>query len=171
VHSQRRGRSKISEQCLLRKRYLSDKGDQDRGILGTDKIKAGAVEFEIKNSLFDQMHEFLIAPRKARSRRCPTTTHTKGWVVGNKLPELAGQARNRQPSVVGHAGAAEKRPWLSSNPAFSFREAASMIGIAGSKPAATVARSPLWKTRKRPSISMTRASSCACPGKSQFLGL
>jgi hypothetical protein len=32
------------------------------------------VEFEIKNNLSDQMNEFLIAPRKVRSRRCPTTT-------------------------------------------------------------------------------------------------
>jgi hypothetical protein len=52
------------------------------------------VEFEIKNNSSDQMLEFLIAPWKDAITALPDND-TKGRVVGDKLPELAGQARNR----------------------------------------------------------------------------
>ena len=57
-------------------------------------MKAGAVAFEIKNSSSDQMHEFLIAPWKGAMTALPDND-TKWRVVRNRLPELAGRARNR----------------------------------------------------------------------------
>ena len=68
---------------------LSDKGGQERIILSTNKVKAGAVEFEIKNSSADQMHEFLITPWKGSVTALPYND-TKGQVVEDKLPGLAG---------------------------------------------------------------------------------
>jgi uncharacterized cupredoxin-like copper-binding protein len=68
---------------------LSDKGSQERIILSTNKVKAGAVEFEIKNSSADQMHEFLITPWKGSVTALPYDD-SKGQVVEGKLPGLAG---------------------------------------------------------------------------------
>jgi uncharacterized cupredoxin-like copper-binding protein len=68
---------------------LSDKGGQDRIILSTDKVKGGTVEFEIKNSSASQMHEFLITPWKGSVTALPYNV-TKGQVVEDKLPKLAG---------------------------------------------------------------------------------
>ena len=52
------------------------------------------MEFELKNISSDQMHEFLIAPWKGAITALPDND-TKGREVGDKLPELAGRARNR----------------------------------------------------------------------------
>lgn len=68
---------------------LSDKDGKDRIILSTAEVKAGAVEFEIKNSSADQLHEFLIAPWKGAITALPYND-TKGQVVEDKLSQLAG---------------------------------------------------------------------------------
>lgn len=68
---------------------LSDKGGKDRIILSTAKVKAGAVEFEVKNTSPDQMHEFLIAPWNGAITALPCD-NTKGQVVEGKVPQLAG---------------------------------------------------------------------------------
>ena len=88
---------------------LSDKGGQDRIILSTDHVKAGAVDFEIKNSSSDQMHEFLIAPWKGSITALPYND-SKGQVVEDKLSQLAGvedmkpgaEATLRLPLKPGH---------------------------------------------------------------------
>ena len=68
---------------------LSDKGGKDRIILSSDKVKAGTVEFEIKNGSADQMHEFLIAPWKGAITALPYNA-SQGQVVEEKVPQLAG---------------------------------------------------------------------------------
>ncbi len=68
---------------------LSDKGGNDRIILSIDKVKAGAVEFEVKNSSKDQMHEFLIGPWKGKITALPYND-TKGQVKEDKLSNLEG---------------------------------------------------------------------------------
>ena len=68
---------------------LSDKGGKDRIILSTAKVKAGGVEFEIKNSSADQLHEFLITPWKGAITALPYND-SKGQVVEDKLSQLAG---------------------------------------------------------------------------------
>ena len=68
---------------------LSDQGGKDRIILSTAKVKAGAVEFEVKNTSKDQMHEFLISPWKGKITALPYDDG-KGQVVEDKLRHLAG---------------------------------------------------------------------------------
>jgi uncharacterized cupredoxin-like copper-binding protein len=68
---------------------LSDKNGKDRIILSTDKVKAGAVEFEIKNLSAHQMHEFLIVPWQGAITALPYDAN-KGQVVEEKVPQLAG---------------------------------------------------------------------------------
>ena len=68
---------------------LSNKGDKDRIILSTDKVKAGGIEFEIKNASANQIHEFLIAPWNGVITGLPYNTN-KGQVVEDKVPQLAG---------------------------------------------------------------------------------
>ena len=68
---------------------LSDKGGKDRIILSTDKVKAGGVEFEIKNTSKDQMHEFLISSWKGKITALPYKD-SDGQVAEDKVPQLAG---------------------------------------------------------------------------------
>jgi uncharacterized cupredoxin-like copper-binding protein len=68
---------------------LSDKGGQERIVLSTNKVKAGAVDFEIKNSSADQVHELLITPWQGSVTALPYND-TKGQVVEDKLPALVG---------------------------------------------------------------------------------
>ncbi len=68
---------------------LSDKDGKDRIILSTATVKAGAVEFEIKNDSGEQLHEFLIAPWTGAITALPYND-TKGQVVEDKVKELAG---------------------------------------------------------------------------------
>lgn len=67
---------------------LSDIGGKDRIILSTDRAKASAVEFHIKNSSDEMLHEFLISPWKG-SINDLSYTDDKGQVIESKRSQLA----------------------------------------------------------------------------------
>ncbi|HLI11341.1 MAG TPA: hypothetical protein VKY65_07045 [Alphaproteobacteria bacterium] len=69
---------------------LWNKSDGTMGItLSQDKIKAGAVEFKIKNASGNTMHEFLITPWKQDVKSLPYDAK-EDEVAEDKLPRLAG---------------------------------------------------------------------------------
>ena len=69
---------------------LTDQAGKDMHvILSTDKVKAGAVEFEVTNTSTDQMHEFLIAPWKGSIAKLPYEAK-KNAVAEDKLVQLQG---------------------------------------------------------------------------------
>ncbi|MGH6975410.1 MAG: hypothetical protein ACREED_00125, partial [Stellaceae bacterium] len=57
--------------------------------LSQDKVKAGAVEFEVTNASSDLMHEFLIAPWKGAIAGLPYDAKENA-VAEDKLPRLQG---------------------------------------------------------------------------------
>lgn len=69
---------------------LTDQTGKDMRIgLSTNKVKAGAVEFEITNASTDQMHEFLITPWKGAITSLPYDAKENA-VDEDKLPHLEG---------------------------------------------------------------------------------
>ena len=88
---------------------LWEKDGSDGITLSTHKVKAGAVEFEIKNTSKQNVHEFLITPWKGSSKALPYND-TKGEVREGKLDRLAGvedmkpeaEATLRLPMKPGH---------------------------------------------------------------------
>jgi len=69
---------------------LTDQAGKDmRVILSTDKVKAGAVEFEITNASTDQMHEFLITPWQGAITKLPYEAKENA-VAEDKLTQLQG---------------------------------------------------------------------------------
>ncbi len=69
---------------------LSDQAGKDMKItLSTDKVKAGAVEFEVTNASPDLIHEFLIAPWKGAISKLPYDAKEKA-VAEDKLSHLQG---------------------------------------------------------------------------------
>ena len=69
---------------------LADQAGKDMHIgLSTDKVKAGAVEFEVTNASTDQMHEFLITPWKGTTTKLPYDAKENA-VAEDKLPQLQG---------------------------------------------------------------------------------
>ncbi|MGN6571456.1 MAG: hypothetical protein ACTHLO_08580 [Pseudolabrys sp.] len=88
---------------------LWEKDGADGITLSTHEAKAGAVEFEIKNTSKQTVHEFLITPWKGSSKALPYND-TKGEVREGKLAELAGvedmkpgaEATLRLPMKPGH---------------------------------------------------------------------
>jgi uncharacterized cupredoxin-like copper-binding protein len=58
-------------------------------ILSKDKVKAGAVEFEVTNASTDLMHEFLITPWKGAITSLPYDSKDKA-VAEDKLAHLQG---------------------------------------------------------------------------------
>ena len=88
---------------------LWEKDGGDGITLSTQKVKAGAVEFEIKNTSKQNVHEFLITPWKGSIKALPYND-TKGEVREGKLDQLAGvedmkpgaEATLRLPMKPGH---------------------------------------------------------------------
>jgi uncharacterized cupredoxin-like copper-binding protein len=88
---------------------LWEKDGADGITLSTQKVKAGSVEFEIKNASKDNMHEFLITPWDGSIKALPYND-TKGEVREGKLARLAGvedmkpgaEATLRLPLKPGH---------------------------------------------------------------------
>ena len=88
---------------------LWDKDGSDGITLSTNKAKAGAVEFEIKNTSKQTMHEFLITPWRGSIKALPYND-TKGHVREDRLSQLAGvedmkpgaEATLRLPMKAGH---------------------------------------------------------------------
>lgn len=88
---------------------LWDKDGGDGITLSTHKVKAGAVEFEIKNTSKNTMHEFLITPWTKSVKALPYND-SKGEVREDRLPQLAGvedmkpgaEATLRLPLKPGH---------------------------------------------------------------------
>ena len=68
---------------------LWDKNGTDGVTLSSHKVKADAVEFEIKNTSKQSMHEFLITPWKTSLKSLPYDD-SKGQVREGALPQLAG---------------------------------------------------------------------------------
>lgn len=69
---------------------LTDQAGKDmRIILSKDKVKAGAVEFEVTNASTDLMHEFLITPWKGAITSLPYSAKDKA-VAEDKLTHLQG---------------------------------------------------------------------------------
>ena len=69
---------------------LTDQAGKDMHIgLSTNKVKAGAVEFEVTNASTDQMHEFLIMPWKGATTSLPYDAKENA-VAEDKLPHLEG---------------------------------------------------------------------------------
>lgn len=69
---------------------LSDQEGKDMKIaLSTDKVKAGAVEFEVTNTSPNFMHEFLITPWKGAITKLPYDAKEKA-VAEDKLPHMQG---------------------------------------------------------------------------------
>lgn len=69
---------------------LSDQGGKDmRIVLSKDKVKAGAVEFEVANASTDLMHEFLITPWRGSITSLPYDAKENA-VAEDKLPHLQG---------------------------------------------------------------------------------
>ena len=68
---------------------LWEKDGGDGITLSTQQVKAGAVEFEIRNTSKQNVHEFLITPWKGSSKALPYND-TKGEVREGKLDRLAG---------------------------------------------------------------------------------
>jgi uncharacterized cupredoxin-like copper-binding protein len=88
---------------------LWEKDGGDGITLSTQTVKAGAVEFEIKNTSKQNVHEFLITPWTGSSKALPYDD-TKGAVREGKLAKLAGvedmkpgaEATLRLPMKPGH---------------------------------------------------------------------
>jgi uncharacterized cupredoxin-like copper-binding protein len=88
---------------------LWDKDGRDGITLSTQKVKAGSVEFDIKNTSQATMHEFLITPWMGPIKSLPYDK-TKGEVREGRLPQLAGvedmkpgtEATLRLPMKAGH---------------------------------------------------------------------
>jgi uncharacterized cupredoxin-like copper-binding protein len=88
---------------------LWEKDGGDGITLSTQTVKAGAVEFEIKNTSKQNVHEFLITPWTGSSKALPYND-TKGAVREGKLAKLAGvedmkpgaEATLRLPMKPGH---------------------------------------------------------------------
>jgi uncharacterized cupredoxin-like copper-binding protein len=88
---------------------LWDKDSGDGITLSKDKVKAGAVEFEIKNTSKATVHEFLITPWKGSIKALPYSDK-EGQVREESLPQLAGvedmkpgaEATLRLPLKPGH---------------------------------------------------------------------
>lgn len=69
---------------------LADQAGKDmRVVLSTDKVKAGAVEFEVTNASTDEMHEFLITPWKGAITKLPYDAKADA-VAEDELPHLQG---------------------------------------------------------------------------------
>lgn len=69
---------------------LSDQTGKDmRIILSKDKVKAGAVEFEVTSASTGLMHEFLITPWRGAITSLPYDAKEKA-VAEDKLPHLQG---------------------------------------------------------------------------------
>ena len=69
---------------------LTDQTGKDMRIgLSTNKVKAGAVEFEVTNASTDQMHEFLITSWKGAITSLPYDAKESA-VDEDKLPHLEG---------------------------------------------------------------------------------
>jgi uncharacterized cupredoxin-like copper-binding protein len=68
---------------------LSDKGGKYSIMMSTHHAKAGAVEFSIKNTSTQILHEFLITPWQGAITSLPYDVN-KGQVSEEKLPKLAG---------------------------------------------------------------------------------
>jgi uncharacterized cupredoxin-like copper-binding protein len=69
---------------------LSDKAGKDMLItMSHNKVKAGAVEFEVTNASTDLMHEFLITPWRGAITRLPYDAKERA-VAEDKLPHLQG---------------------------------------------------------------------------------
>jgi uncharacterized cupredoxin-like copper-binding protein len=77
---------------------LTNKGGKDRILLSTHQVKAGPVEFHIKNISKTEMHEFLIAPWKKPVTALPYNKQD-GQVVESELPHLAG-VEDMKPGAV-----------------------------------------------------------------------
>jgi uncharacterized cupredoxin-like copper-binding protein len=88
---------------------LWEKDGADGITMSTKQVKAGPVEFEIKNTSKQVMHEFLITPWKRSVKSLPYND-TKGQVREGALPQLAGvedmkpgaEATLRLPMKAGH---------------------------------------------------------------------
>ena len=88
---------------------LWDKGSDDGITLSTDKVKAGAVEFEITNTSKTTVHEFLITPWDGSVQQLPYSDK-EGQVREDALSQLAGvedmkpgaEATLRLPLKAGH---------------------------------------------------------------------
>jgi uncharacterized cupredoxin-like copper-binding protein len=88
---------------------LWDKDGGDGITLSTRSVKAGPVEFEIKNTSTQTMHEFLITPWKGTAKSLPYNDN-KGEVREGALAGLAGvedmkpgaEATLRLPLQPGH---------------------------------------------------------------------
>ena len=69
---------------------LSDQAGKAMAItLSQDKVKSGAIEFEVTNTSTDLMHEFLITPWKGAITSLPYDAKEKA-VAEDKLPHLQG---------------------------------------------------------------------------------
>jgi uncharacterized cupredoxin-like copper-binding protein len=88
---------------------LWDKDGRDGITLSTHHVKAGAVEFEVKNTSKSTMHEFLITPWKGSIKALPYN-NSEGAVREGRLAQLAGvedmkpgaEATLRLPLKPGH---------------------------------------------------------------------
>jgi len=77
---------------------LWDKQDGTMGItLSQDKVKAGAVEFEVTNTSSAQLHEFLIAPWRRDIKALPYDAKAT-QVAEDKVPGLQG-VEDMKPSL------------------------------------------------------------------------
>lgn len=77
---------------------LTNKGGKDRILLSTHQVKAGPVEFHIKNISKTEMHEFLVTPWTKPITALPYNSK-KAQVVETKLPHLAG-VEDMKPGAV-----------------------------------------------------------------------
>lgn len=88
---------------------LWEKDGRDGITLSTQKVKSGSVEFEIRNTSKDNVHEFLITPWQGSTKTLPYND-TKGEVREGELAQLAGvedmkpgaEATLRLPMKPGH---------------------------------------------------------------------
>ena len=77
---------------------LTNKGGKDRILMSVHEVKAGPVEFHVKNISKSEMHEFLITPWKKPITALPYNKN-KAQVVEPKLPHLAG-VEDMKPGAV-----------------------------------------------------------------------
>jgi uncharacterized cupredoxin-like copper-binding protein len=68
---------------------LTNKGGKDRILLSTNTVKAGPVEFHVKNVSKTEMHEFLITPWKGKTTALPYDAK-ESQVIEHKLTHLEG---------------------------------------------------------------------------------